>query len=524
MTKPTSLAEKVQHRLRVGREKVVNASFGSQSQTKIAGAPLLLELELTESLVAGAAASLRDWRMPTQVKFSLYSLLWQRVMLICCGYEDGADGDLLAHDPGLKLSLNVPGSGKEPASQPTICRFENEIRGLSCYRLAIWLVYAYIASHRNPPTHIRFDFDGSCIPTHGQQQGSSFRVHYDEQMYFPLFIFDQDGVLITALLRPGEHGEPKMTVPVLKRLVAAFRDAWPDVQITVVMDAGFSDPKIYDWCEDQGKTDPRKTIYYLIKLKNTGGGLLTHSHDFARDCKESFGRRFGVARHLKIGKKKVKTKTAVEKEIRQKPDKKERKKELEELSSRVVRRYGEFRYQAGKGGKDKKQWRYQRRILAECIYDDWGPRRTFWVTNLLGETPAHLINDVYSRRGEAELRIKDAKDFRCDKLSCQNFMPNQFRLLMHVLAQRLLFAFRKLLPARAQRMTLATLREQFIRIPGIVRDKARSTELLWSSTFPLKNQMHALCQRLASASIEPRVWNDGFNRLIYLWIHPTRAA
>jgi hypothetical protein len=485
-----------------------------------------LELELSEQLVAGAAACMRDSRLQSQVKFSLYLLLWQRVMLICCGYEDGVDGALLAHDPGLLLSLNIPGGeGNDgPASQPTVCRFENAMSGFNCYRLAAWLLHAYIASHRKSPKHIRLDFDGSCIPTHGQQQGSSFRSHYDEQMYFPLFVFDQDGVLITALLRPGEYGEPKMTVAVLKRLVLAFRNAWPSVEITIVMDAGFCDPKIYNWCEDQGKENPRNTVYYLIKLRNTGGGLLTHSHDLARECKESFGRRFGVARYLKSGKKKTKTKTEVEKEVRQKADKQERKAGLEELSSRVVRRDGEFLYQAGKGGKDKKQWRCKRRILAQCTYDDWGPRRTFWVTNLIGQTPAHLINNVYSRRGEAELRIKDAKDFRCDKLSCQNFIPNQFRLLMHVLAQRLLFAFKQLLPASAQSMTLASVREQFIRIPGIVQNKARSTELLWSSTFPLKNHMHALCHRLVSASITIHDWHADFNRLIQLLIHPPRAA
>src|SRR6202034_43334 len=114
----------------------------------------------------------------------------------------------------------------------------------------------------------------------------------------------------------------------------------------------------------------------------------------------------------------------------------------------------EFSHRTGKGGKDKKQWRDDRRVLVECTYDDWGPRSTFWVTNLSSESPAFLINEVYSRRANAELRIKDAKSFRCDKLSCQNFIANQFRLLMHVLAQRMLFAFRELLPTAVHRVSL----------------------------------------------------------------------
>ncbi len=519
--KPTAEAAKVQHTLGLGKEKIVRATFGERHQTKLGGAPLLLQLELHQQLVYGAAGCLRDWRVPTTIKYSLYMLLWQRVLLICCGYEDVIDGTLLAHDPGLQLALlvNEEGEGIGPASQPTGCRFENKMGAGSCYRLAMWLIFAYINRKKQAPKSIRLDFDGSCIATYGQQQGSSFRSYYDTNMFFPLFVFDEDGELITAVLRAGEHGEAKLTLPVLKRLVAAFRSAWAGVKITVVMDAGFGDPKIYDWCEDQGKTNSIDTVYYLIKLRNAGGegsGLTSNSKDLAKLCKESFGGRFGAARYftgrVKGKKKTTKTKTEVEKQIRLTQDKKERKKAWEEHSGRVARRCSEFKHRTGKGGKDKKQWRCDRRVLALCTYDDWGPRGTFWVTNIVGDTPEHLINDVYSRRANAELRIKDAKAFRCDKLSCQSFVANQFRLLMHVLAQQLLFAFRSLLPVSAQSMTLDTVRERFICIPAIVEEKARETVLIWSNTFPLKNHMHALCARLTGAQKIIRDWLTKFSQ------------
>jgi hypothetical protein len=509
-TKPTAEPQKLQHVLRVGFGKVVKASFGTQQQTKIGGAPLLAEMELTLQLVAGAAASTRDWRAPAMVKFSLYRLLWQRVLLICCGYEDVIDAQLLAHDPGLLLSLVKDdegiAAGGDPASQPTVCRFENDFGKANCYRLAAWLVFAYTAQHKLPPKQIVFHFDGSCVPVHGQQQGSSYRAYYEETMYFPLFVFDQDGVLITAVLRPGHHAEAKLVVPVLKRLQRAIRATWPNVQINVVMDSAFSDPTIYDWCEDHG-------VCYLIKLRNSGGrgsGLFTHSHDLASTCKDSFGRRFGSARYLNPKKKKCQ----IEKEIRQEKDKKERKNKLKELSGRVVRKYGEFQYQAGKGGKDKKQWRQPRRILAECIHDDWGPRRTFWITNMVGDTAQHLINEVYAPRGSAELRIKDAKEFRCDKLSCQQFVANQFRLLLHVLSQRLLQAFRKLLPASAQRLSLASIREHYLRIPAIVQEKSREIDLCWSRSFPFKHQLNALCHRLARSKLTVRNWTAEFSHFL----------
>lgn len=513
---------KLQHILHFGKEKIVKAFFGEREQTKLGGAPLLLQLELRNQLVQGAAACLRDWRTGWNIKYSMFQLLWQRVLLICCGYEDVNDAALLAHDPGLQLALLALGV----ASQPTGCRFENNMSPANCYRLAMWLLYAYIAQKKQVPKSIRLDFDGTCVPTYGQQQGSSFRTYYDTEMFFPLFVFDEDGVLITAVLRPGEYSEAKMTVAVLKRLVAAFRAAWRDVEILVVMDAGFNDPAIYDWCEDH-------TVYYLMKLKNCGGagsGLSSKAKDLAKLCKESFGSRWGAARYFlgktKKGKKKTeKTKTEVEKEIRQIVDKKKRKQAWEELSVRVARRYGEFNHRTGKGGKDKKQWRCDRRVLYECIYDDWGPRSTFWVTNIVDDTPEHLINETYSRRGNAELRIKDAKDFRCDKLSCQSFMANQFRLLMHVLAQRLLFAFRKLLPISAHTMTLASVREHFIHIPAIVETKSREVNLVWSSCFPFKNSMHALCARLTHARNIIRDWLAKFSKFTKpLIINAVQAA
>ena len=513
--KATASQPGVQHVLRVLKDKAVKAMFGPKEQSKIGGAALLLELEKTEGLVAGAAACLRDPRVPAQVKFSLFQMLWQRVLLICCGYEDAIDGAFLKRDPGLKLAL-----GFDVASQPTICRFENKMSAANCYRLAVWLVLTYIMSKGTAPKAIRLDFDGSCIPTRGQQQGSSYRKYYDTQMYFPLFVFDQDGALITAILRPGEDGEAGLVVPVLKRLVKVFRSAWPQVEITVVMDAGFNSPKIYDWCEDQGKNDASKTVFYLIKLKDTGGGLTSYSKKIAKSAKTSFTKLHGPERY----KDTRITKTQVEKEIRRKP-KKARKEGLKDLEMRHVRKFGEFVNQTGKGGKDPKQWRCERRILAQAIHDDWGGRRSFWVTNIKGGDAADLINNVYSRRGEAELRIRDAKAFRCDKLSCQEFMPNQFRLLMHVLAQRLLVLFRAQLPAAMQHMSLEAVKENFLKIPALVQEKARTWEIVWSGCFAFKNQMHALCYRLTQRALATGGWALSFaNFLKSVLLKPPMAA
>lgn len=499
--KPTARAAKVQHNIVLDEQNFIRASFGTVQQTKLGGAVLLAKLEMETGLVRGAAKSMRDPRLRSQIRFTMFDLVWQRVLLICCGYEDGHDVALMAHDPGLRLAL-LPDLQRELASQPTMSRFENKISLTNSYRLAAWLVLFYIQSQRKVPRSIRLDFDGSCIPTFGRQEGSSYRSYYGTNMYFPLFVFDEDGVLITAILRPGEDGEAQLALAVLKRLTKAFRNHWPKVSIKVVMDAAFNDQKIYDWCEDND-------VFYLIKLKNQGGkgsGLSSSSKPLAKLCKESFGNRFSSALYYPApaaasGKtKSKKTKTQREKEIKAISDPKKRKSAWEEYSKRVARRYGDFDHRTGKGGRDKKQWRQDRRVLVECIYDDWGPRNTFWVTNIIGEEPDYLINQVYSRRANAELRIKDAKMFRCDKLSCQSFRANQFRLLLHVLAQRLMFKFREFVPALDRRISLHNVKEHYICIPAIVEYKTNCTNLVWSHNYPTKNRMHAVCARLTKSN------------------------
>lgn len=490
-------SDKVQYKLGRDKQKFIQVSFGELDQTKLGGAPLLAKLESEIGLVTGAAKAMRDSRLSWQTKFPIEHLLWQRVLLICCGYEDACDGALLAHDPGLRLAL-LPEEQMELASQPTMSRFETGMSLANSYRLAVWLVFMYISHKKRVPDSIRLDFDGSSCPTYGLQEGSSFRNYYRENMYFPLFVFDGDGVLITAILRPGEAGEARQTLPVLRRLAKAFREKWPAVSITVVMDAAFNDPKIYDWCEDNN-------VFYLIKLKNCGGkgsGLTSKAKGIAKLCKDSFGYRFGVARYLAPGqgstrKKYSKSKTAVEKEIKSIADPRKRRAALENLHGRIVRRYGSFEHRTGKGGKDKKQWRQDRRVLVECIYDDWGPRATFWLTNIQDTDEAVLINETYSKRGNAELRIKDAKAFRCDKLSCQSFKANQFRLLMHVLAQRLLYMYRELLPPGGRTISLINVKEHYICIPGIVKAYSSYTKLIWSDSHPYKKRMYAICKRLS---------------------------
>ena len=62
-----------------------------------------------------------------------------------------------------------------------------------------------------------------------------------------------------------------------------------------------------------------------------------------------------------------------------------------------------------------------------------GTNRRFVVTTKK-ERPKELY-DFYVGRGEIEKRIKDFKlHIKADRLSCQRFLANQFRLLLHAAA------------------------------------------------------------------------------------------
>jgi hypothetical protein len=50
---------------------------------------------------------------------------------------------------------------------------------------------------------VLLDIDSSEIPTHGKQEDTAFKGHFDETCYHPLFLFNRAGDLERAILRPG---------------------------------------------------------------------------------------------------------------------------------------------------------------------------------------------------------------------------------------------------------------------------------------------------------------------------------
>jgi hypothetical protein len=475
-----------QLKLDLPETKPVVVSFDGEDVSGNGGALLIAQAEKLTKLIAGAAACLQDKRTASLVKHNLYEQVMQRVLQIISGYSATNDSNHLRSDPAIKLAAGRnPLSGEDLASFSTQNRLENNRNGRELYRLCVWLVDYYILCHRKRPKSLALDFDGSAIETHGLQLHAFYRGGpYGKYMYFPLFVFDQNGWLLVAALRPGDDGEVSLSLPVLKRLVAKLRKAWPGLPITVRADGAFTDPAFYKWMDEH-------RVGFVLGLKHNNT-LLTHSKDARATAEKKFKRRFESPQFT--GKGGQKRKLAAIKKVRSTPDKNDRSQSHEELTSRRVRVFADFRYAA-------KTWDRQRRVVARVDFDDEGLSVRYIVTNIDKFTAAHIYENIYCKRSCVELCIKNMKQTNCERLSCAQFIANMFRLLLHALAYILLHQLRSRLPHTCQRLSIDQLRRQFVNVPVHVVENRSSVKIRVSAAYFRAREFRLAAKRLGAESL-----------------------
>lgn len=415
-------------------DRPLEATFDGGRLTSDGGLPWLVEAETTLGICKAFASCLTDWRKdPSRSRHSLEMLVRQRVLQLACGYSDQDDADSLRTDPLFKLACGqLPLSGHDLASQPTLSRLENSVDRHACTRLALALVELYLdqRGRDGSPKRILLDFDSTDDPTHGEQEGSGYHGYYRQHMYHPLLIFDgETQQLVTAILRPGTVHASRLAVPVLRRLVALLRARWPDVSIEIRADSGFAIPRLYTFCE-------RERIAYTI-------GIATNS------------RLEPLATLLKIGAELQRRLTKAEK----------------------VRLAGETSYQAG-------SWEHPRRVVFKAESLTKGPNVRFVVTTR--EDPPLELYDWYVDRGTPEQWIDQLKaTCFADRLSDHRFWANQFRLLLSAACYWLLHTIRGwLLKAGVSLMRLETLRLSLLKIGGRVLELANQCRLRLASSHP----------------------------------------
>jgi hypothetical protein len=220
------------------------ARFDGALLSSDGGLLVLREVEQRLGIARRLAGCIVDPRAPERVLHGLDEIVRFRMLMIAAGYEDGNDADSLRADPMFKLAMNRLPEHADLCSQSTVSRAENlpDVRAL--LRMGYALVDHYCASFRHVPRRIVLDIDDTFDAVHGGQQLRLFNAHNDEYGFQPIVVFDADGRMIAAVLRPASRPSGRRIVAWLRRLIAALRANWPRVEILLRADSHYGTPEV----------------------------------------------------------------------------------------------------------------------------------------------------------------------------------------------------------------------------------------------------------------------------------------
>lgn len=400
--------------------KIVDAAFDGGKLSSDAGVLVLREVERRLGVADRLAACIEDNRQPGRVRHSLADLIRFRLLMIACGYEDAIDADSLRGDPAFKMALGRLPSAADLCSQSTISRLENRPDVRTLLRMAGAMVDLYCASFRQVPRRIVLDLDDTFDAAHGGQQLRLFNAHFDDHGFQPIVVFDGEGRIVAAVLRPARRPSGREIAGYLRRLVRALRAHWPRVEILIRADSHYAAPEVIDFCRLAG-------VDFILGL-NTNPALRAHVADLEAST---------AARQSGGGK---------------------------------VRRFAEF-FDAARS------WRRVERIVARVEAGPQGVDTRFIVTSLEAGRGKRLYEHLYCRRGEAENHIKAFKrHLAADRTSCHRATANQMRLMLHAGAYWLMWGLRAATPRRSAWRTAQfdTLRLRLLKIAArVVEMKTR---------------------------------------------------
>ena len=152
----------------------------------------------------------------------------------------------------FKLAMGrLPDDG-DLCSQPTISRLENLPDARALLRMGRAMVEHYCHSFRQVPCRIVLDIDDTFDAVHGGQQLRLFNAHHDEYGFQPIVVFDAEGRMNAAVLRPSSRPSGKQIVRWLHRLITAIRSHWPRVEIMLRADRHYCTPEVLRFCRVRG--------------------------------------------------------------------------------------------------------------------------------------------------------------------------------------------------------------------------------------------------------------------------------
>jgi len=400
--------------------KRVEISFSGQEISSDGGLLLVKEVEKQIGIIETITSCLEDNRHQGYVQHSLQEIASQRVYQIIAGYEDANDCNKLRNDTILKMSVGrSPMSGKALASQPTMTRFENGPTIKELYNIAYAFAQHFINSYKTEPPVIIIDCDDTNSDIHGGQQLGLYNDYYGEYCYMPLHIYEGlSGKLISTILKPGRRSKGVNIYGILKRLITLLRKSWKHTVIVIRGDSHFCSKDLMDWSEGQ---------YNLHFITGLSGNKTLNSHvEFIIKSSQAEFKR----------------------------------------NKKPVRRYHSFSYKA-------QSWENEQRVIVKIEVTHMGTNVRYVVTDLWEYRTKALYELGYCGRGRMELNIKDHKTYlNSDRMSCNSFFANQFRLFLHSAAYVLMHTMQTNMQkcTGIGAVTLKTFRERFIKIAALVRE------------------------------------------------------
>jgi Transposase DDE domain group 1 len=302
---------------------------------------------------------------------------------------------------------------------------------------------------------------------------------YKEYCYTHLYLLADDGYPLGGVARAGNAGPAEGGLSMLANVVGQLRAKRKRMKIEYRADSAFTNPQTLDWCEQH------RVIYFLGLAPNHALQMMIK--DMVHKAREEYVALFGIPLPLH-----GKTWRQNEERIRFSSKEEGRRQELFQREQRV-RLYGEVRYAA-------RTWSRERRVIVRIDYTEHGEDVRFVVTNCETGSAKHIYDTKYCQRARCEMHIKELKSQRCDRLSCAEWLANQYTLSMHLFAYAMQIELRERLPSSQRSISTGTVRDRFLKIAAQIRSTTRGTRIRWSSSHPHQDQFRLLLFRLRSSA------------------------
>lgn len=417
------------------QNKLIELSYTGEKISSDGGLLLLKELENQVNIIKGFSSCIEDGRDQRYVDHTIESLVSQRVYQIASGYEDANDCNSLRNDAIMKLcSDQLPETGLDLGSQPTMSRFENSLRRSELYRIAEMFVTNFISSYESEPKVIIIDPDDTNHTAYGAQLQIEFNNYYGDYVFMPLHIYEGlSGKLITTILKPGRRSKSVNVFAILKRIIQLLRKHWKNTLIIVRGDSHFHCPELTSYSKSDGK------IITITGL--TGNSRLNKlSETTINSAKKKF-----------------------------------------EQTQKPVKFYHSFSYKAD-------SWEEEERVIVKVEVNSMGTNIRYIATNNWEFRTKQMYEMGYCARGSMELRIKDHKTYlKSDRSSCHKFEANQARLFLHSVAYVLIHTLQKevLRGTEFANATMQTIQLKVLKTAAKVKELKTKIKIEFPRTCPV---------------------------------------